>query len=415
MLRGFLGLGVFVLVGFLLSENKKAVRWKLIGGGVILQFLTAMALLKLPYIKEFFFLLNKLVLMIEKATLDGSAFMFGYLGGGKLPYTEIQNGNSFIMAFRVLPIVLVMSALAAVLFHWSILQRIVKILSKVLQKTLGISGVQGLGVGANVFLGIVEAPLFIRPYLASMTHCSLFTVMTAGMATVAGTVMVLYASILRNVLPDAIGHILIASLISAPAAVLIAHLMVPETEDPEKDSHLATEIETESAMDALIKGAMDGIQLILSIVAMIIVLFSVVSLLNQFLFFLPEINGKVITLEYLVSFIFYPVVWLMGIPLEECAVASNLMATKTVLNEFVSYQKMGQLVNNELSMNSRIIMTYAMCGFANLASLGLIVGSFGTIIPERRSEVVSLGFRSVIAGTLATCMTGAIVSILIKI
>jgi CNT family concentrative nucleoside transporter len=269
--------------------------------------------------------------------------------------------------------------------------------------------VQGLGVASNVFLGIVEAPLLVKPYLLSMSRSSLFIIMTAGMSTVAGTVMVLYASIISKAIPDSLGHILVASLVSTPAAILIGHLFVPGSDQDEAEGEVEIKRSTESVMDALVKGTMEGIQLLLSIVAMIIVLFALVNLTNQILGFLP---GGEITLEYLVSFIFIPFVWLMGISPEEVKVAATLMSTKTVLNEFVSYQKLAGLVSGELTEKSRLVMTYAMCGFANLASLGLIVGSMGTLAPERRGEIVSLSFKSLIAGTLATMMTGAIVQII---
>ncbi len=408
--QSILGLLVFIGIAFLFSEDRKSVSWKKVGIAIGLQILFALLFLKVPFLQNIFIVLNQGVLMIEKATMAGASFMFGYLAGAPLPFNESSKGASFIVAFRVLPIVLIMSALSSMLFHLGILQKIVKLLSKLLQRTLNISGVQGLGVSANVFLGIVEAPLLIKPYLLSMSRSSLFIVMTAGMSTVAGTVMVLYASIISKAIPDSLGHILVASLVSTPAAILIGHLFVPGRSSDEKEGEAIITIETTSIMDALVKGTMDGIQLLLSIVAMIIVLFALVHLTNQFLAFLP---GGEITLEYLVSFIFIPFVWLMGISPSEVEVAANLMSTKTVLNEFVSYQKLASLEASDLSEKSRLVMTYAMCGFANLASLGLIVGSMGTLAPSRRSEIVGLSFKSLIAGTLATMMTGAIVQIIL--
>lgn len=407
--QSILGLLVFIGIAFLFSEDKKSISWKKVGIALLLQITFALLFLKVPFLQNIFFALNHTVLMIEKATMAGAGFMFGYLAGAPLPFNETTPGASFIVAFRVLPIVLIMSALSAVLFHLGVLQKIVWLLSKLLQKTLNISGVQGLGVAANVFLGIVEAPLLIKPYLLSMSRSTLFIVMTAGMSTVAGTVMVLYASIISSAIPNSLGHILVASLVSTPAAILIGHLFVPGSSKDESEGEVLIKRETESMMDALVKGTMDGIQLLLSIVAMIIVLFALVHLVNQVLAFLP---GGEITLEYLVSFIFIPFVWLMGISSDEVQVAANLMSTKTVLNEFVSYQKLASLAPTELSEKTRLVMTYAMCGFANFASLGLIVGSMGTLAPERRSEIVGLSFKSLVAGTLATMMTGAIVQII---
>lgn len=411
--QSILGLFIFILIPFLFSENKKAISWKKVGIGVVLQIVFALLFLKIPLLQDFFFALNQVVLMIEKATSAGASFMFGYLSGGPLPFAETAPGASFIVAFRVLPIVLVMSALSAVLFHWGVLQFIVSLLSRLLQKTLNISGVQGLGVAANVFLGIVEAPLLVRPYLMKMNRSTLFIVMTAGMATVAGTVMVLYASIISKVIPNSLGHILVASLVSTPAAVIIGHLFVPDKEDDILEGEIKLNRTTESSMDALVKGTMEGINLLLGIIAMIIVLFALVNFINQGLAFLPNLNGAPITLESLFSYFLTPFVWLMGIPWEEVRVASTLMSTKTVLNEFVSYQAMAGLAPEALSEKSRLVMTYAMCGFANFASLGLIVGSMGTLAPERRPEIVGLAMKSLVAGTLATMMTGAVVQLIL--
>ncbi len=412
-IQSILGLIVFIGLPFLFSENRKAISWKKVGVGVLLQVIFALLFLKISFLQDFFLALNSIVLMIEKATSDGASFMFGYLAGGALPFEETRQGASFIVAFRVLPIVLVMSALSAVLFHWGVLQFIVSLLSKVLQKFLKISGVQGLGVAANVFLGIVEAPLLVRPYLKNMSRSTLFVIMTAGMATVAGTVMVLYASIISKVIPNSLGHILVASLVSTPAAVIIGHLFVPGDDADLMEGDINLKRTTQNSMDALVKGTMEGIQLLFSIVAMIIVLFAIVSLINQVLAFLPEMGGRAITLESLFSYILMPFVWMMGIPPSEVGVASELMSTKTVLNEFVSYQKMSTLGPLALSEKSRLVMTYAMCGFANFASLGLIVGSLGTLVPERRSEIAKLALKSLIAGTIATMMTGSVVNLIL--
>jgi len=410
-MQGLLGIPAFLGLAWLLSEARDRVRWRLVFAGLLLQLLGALCLLHIPPLRDAFLSLNHLVLALEAATRHGSSFMFGYLGGGPLPFQETGPGGSFIIAFQVLPIVLIMSALSAMLFHWGVLQRLVRLLSRVLEGTMGISGVQGLGVAANVFLGIVEAPLLIRPYLASMTRSSLFTVMTAGMATVAGTVMVLYASLIKDLLPGALGHILVASLISAPAAVVVAQVMVPETEDPEAEAHLVVDTGAANTFDALVHGTNEGVQLVLAIVGMIVVLFSLVHLLDQALALLPAVGGEPVSIQAMVALAFRPLVWLMGIPAAECTVASQLMSTKTVLNEFVSYRELASLATGTLSPRSTIILTYAMCGFANLASVGLLVGSLGNLVPERRAEVAALGFRALASGTLATCLTGAIVGL----
>ncbi|MBD64325.1 MAG: nucleoside:proton symporter [Halobacteriovoraceae bacterium] len=412
-LQSALGILVFIGLCFLFSEKRSQIQWKMVTLGVIFQILLGVVLIKLPFIADILLYLNQGVLMLEKATLDGTQFMFGYLAGGSAPFEITQPAATYIVAFRVLPIVLVMSAITSVLFHWGVLQKIVLLMSKVLEQTLKISGVQGLSVASNIFLGMIESPLFVKGYLSSMSRSSLFVLMTAGMATVAGTVMVLYASILNPIIENAIGHILIASLISAPAAVMISHIIIPpEHEDMMNEAHIDLEVKTHSTFEALVQGVMDGIQLLLAIAAMIIVLFSLVSLVNQFLALLPVVSGRAITIEYLVGFIFYPLTWLMGIASSEVSVASELMAVKTILNEFVSYQKLATLDPALLSERSKMILMYAMCGFANLASLGLIVATLGTLVPQRRGEVLSLSFKCILSGTFATMMTGCVIGLI---
>ena len=337
--------------------------------------------------------------------------VFGYLGGGKLPFAEKYPVASFILAFRALPLVLFISALSALLFYWKILPVVVKAFSWALQKTMGLGGAEGLGVSANIFVGMVESPLFIRPYLNDMTRSEIFTLMTSGMATIAGTVMVLYASILSNVIPDIMGHILTASIISVPAAIMISKIMVPET-GRLTSGEVSSPEETLSAMDAITKGTMQGIQLLINIIAMLIVLVALVHLVNLILGLLPNIGNQPVTLQRLLGLVMAPVVWLMGVPWKEAPVAGALMGTKTILNEFLAYLDMSRLTQGALSHKSLMIMTYAMCGFANPGSLGIMIGGMGTMAPERRDEIVSLGFRSIVAGTLATCMTGAVVGIL---
>ncbi|MBW1957047.1 MAG: nucleoside:proton symporter [Deltaproteobacteria bacterium] len=290
--------------------------------------------------------------------------------------------------------------------------RVVRAFSWALRKTMGLGGAEGLGVSANILIGMVESPLFIRPYLNDMTRSEIFTLMTSGMATIAGTVMVLYASILSKVVPNIMGHILTASIISVPAAIMISKIMVPETERL-TSGELTSPEESLSVMDAITKGTMQGIQLLINIVAMLIVLVALVHLVNIILGLLPEFGNRPITLQRLLGLVMAPVAWLMGVPWKEAPVAGALLGTKTILNEFIAYLDMSRVAQDALSHKTLVIMTYAMCGFANPGSLGIMIGGMGTMAPERRDEIVSLGFRSVVAGTLATCMTGAVVGILV--
>ena len=404
------GLVVFACIAWLISENRTKVSIKIVVAGIAIQLAVGFILLKLPVFRDFFISLNRLVLSLEESTAAGTSMVFGYLGGGDLPFAEKFPGASFILAFRALPLILVISALSALLFYWKILPIVVQAFSWSLQKTMGLGGAEGLGVSANIFVGMVESPLFIRPYLKDMTRSELFTLMTTGMATIAGTVMVLYASILSNVIPDIMGHILTASIISVPAAITISKIMIPETGQLTSGAMTAPETAL-SAMDAITKGTIQGVKLLINIIAMLIVLVALVHLVNLILGLLPEIGGQPVTLQRLLGLAMAPVVWLMGVPWEEAPVAGALMGTKTILNELLAYLDMSRLAKGALSHKSMVIMTYAMCGFANPGSLGIMIGGMGTMAPERRDEIVALGFRSIVAGTLATCMTGAVVGI----
>ena len=349
----------------------------------------------------------------QKATNAGTAFVFGYLGGADLPFTETKPGSSFIFAFKALPMVLVVSALATLLFYWGVLQRIVQAFAWVLRRTVGIGGPLGLGAAVHIFVGHIEGPLLIRPYLLKMERGELFALMSCGMAGIAGTVMVLYASLLGPIIPNALGNILMAAVISTPAALALSALMVPFHPNPSGAAQLQIQDPPHSSMDAVAKGTRDGIVFLANIVAMLVVLVALVSLANSILGLLPDLGGEPVTLQRLFAYAFRPVMWLIDIPGPETAAAAALMSTKTVLNEFIAYVDLSHLPPEALSERSRLILTYAMCGFANFGSLGILIGGMGAMAPERRREIVALGPRSILSGTLATCMSGAVVSLLI--
>ena len=410
-MQSLFGLAAFAGLAWLISENRKKVSIRVVVVGLVMQLAIGLLLLKLPLFRDFFMALNKMVLSLEESTRAGTAMVFGYLGGGPLPFDEKFPGSSFVLAFRALPLVLVISALSALLFYWKILPVVVRGFSRGLEKSMGLGGAEGLGVSANIFVGMVEAPLFIRPYLAQMTRSELFTMMTSGMATIAGTVMVLYASILSRTIPDIMGHILTASIISVPAAVVISKIMVPETDTPTSGKIEIPET-ANSAMDAITRGTVSGIQLLINIVAMLIVLVALVHLANLILGLLPDLGGRAITLQRVLGILMAPIVWLMGVPWGEATTAGALMGNKTILNELLAYLDLSNLPAGALGERSKLIMTYAMCGFANPGSLGIMIGGLGTMAPERRDEIVALGFRSIVAGTMATCMTGAVVGLI---
>jgi CNT family concentrative nucleoside transporter len=400
-----------LVLAWLASENRRMVAWRTVIAGIVLQIVLAAALLKLAVFKQFFLALNDILLALERATQAGTAFVFGYVGGAALPFAESGPGSSFVLAFRALPIILVISALSSLLFYWRVLPWIVRHISRALEATMGVGGAVGLSTAANIFVGMVEAPLFIRPYLAQMSRGELFIVMTGGMAGIAGTVMVIYASILGPVIPDALGHILTASIISAPAAIVVSVLMVPAT-GPATSGRLTPAQQASSSMDAVTKGTLDGLGLLLNIMALLIVLVALVTLANLMLEALPAFDGRPLTLQRLLGALLAPLAWLVGVPWSEAPAAGALLGTKTVLNEFIAYLDLAHLPDGTLSLRSRMLMTYALCGFANLGSLGILIGGLATMAPTRRDEVVSLGMKSIAAGTLATCMTGAVVGML---
>ena len=411
-MRGLLGIGVILLLAWGLSEDRARIPWRVVVAGVVLQFGLAVLFLTFPLAGAAFLLLNRAVEGLQSATEAGTGFVFGYLGGGALPFAETRPGASFIFAFRALPLVLIISALATVLFYWGVLQRIVQGFAWVLRRSVGIGGPLGLGAAVHIFVGHIEAPLLIRPYLLSLERGELFALMSCGMAGIAGTVMVLYAAILGPVIPDALGHILVAAVISTPAALALAALMVPFHPDPSPTAELKLADPPVSTMDAVAKGTSDGIVFLANIVAMLVVLVALVRLLNAALGLLPNLAGEPITLQHLVAYAFRPVMWLIGIPSGEIATAAQLMGTKIVLNEFIAYVDLAKIPAGDLSDHSRLVMTYALCGFANFGSLGILIGGMGAMVPERRTEIVALGFRSILSGTMAGCMSGAIVGML---
>ena len=412
MLQSLLGVAALTVLAWALSEDRRRPAWRMAAAGLGLQFATALALLKLPGATAFFLGLNALVAALDAATTAGTSFVFGYLGGGTLPFAESHPDSAFILAFKSLPLVLVVSALSSLLFYWRVIPVVVRGISWGLQKAMGIGGAVAVAVAANVFVGMVEAPLLIRPYLGRMDRGELFMVMTSGMATIAGTVMALYATVLSPVIPDAVGHILVASLISAPASVMVAALLVPSGGEP-TGGGLAPASPAGSAMDAVTRGTLDGLSLLLNIVALLVVLVALVALANAGLGLLPDAAGAPLTLQRMLGWIMAPVCWLMGVPWDEAAQAGALMGEKTVLNEFIAYLDLARLPAGALSERTRLILTYAMCGFANFGSLGIMLGGLCAMAPERRQEIVGLGLKSILSGTLATCLTGAVAGVLL--
>jgi CNT family concentrative nucleoside transporter len=408
-------LGVVVLLAFAwaISENRRAVDWKSAIMALLVTVVTAVLLLEVPQIEQAIALVKHAVDAISAASLAGTSFVFGYIGGGPAPFAVTSPASEFVLAFQALPIVLVMSVLTTLLFYWRILPPIVRGFSFLLERTIGVGGAVGLSTAANIFLGMVESPLFVRPYLNMLARGELFMIMTGGMATIAGTVYVLYATILKTIIPDVAGHLLIASIISAPAALLVSQLMVPVPPDERTDiGEIRIGRVADNTMDAIVRGTGAGLELLLNIVAMLIVLVALVHLANAILGLLPDMAGSAITLQRLLGYVMAPVCWLMGVPWHQAVTAGSLMGIKTVLNELIAYVELAKLPADALDPRSRLIMVYAMCGFANFASLGIMIAGLTVMAPERRADIISLGVKSIVSGTLATCITGAIVGVL---
>ena len=409
-LQSLLGIFAIVALAWAMSENRAAFPWRTVIVGLALQIGIALLLLRVPVARNVLFSLNGVVDALTAATKAGTSFVFGYTGGGAAPFAVTNPAAMTSFAFQILPLVIVISALATLLWHWRILPLIVGGFAWALRKTMGIGGAVGLGSAATVFLGMIEAPLLIRPYLAKLSRAELFMLFSVGLATVAGTVFVLYATILEPVVPGALGHILVASFMSLPAAILIARVMIPGLSETE--ARAAPEFAYRSSMDAVARGTEDGLKLWLNIVAMLLVIVALVALADTILSHAPQMHGTPLTVERVFGWIFAPIVWLFGIPWDQAPVAGSLMGEKTVLNEFVAYLGLAHLPAGALDPRSRLIMLYAMCGFANLGSVGIMIAGVSSLVPGRRDEIVPLAMRALLSGTMASGLTGCVIGLL---
>jgi CNT family concentrative nucleoside transporter len=423
-LQSALGIVVIIGVAWLLSENRRAFPWRIVLVGIALQAGIAILLLKVTIARDALFGLNGIVTVLTAATKAGTGFVYGYVGGSDFtPFTVTNPAALTTFAFTILPLVIIISALSAILWYWRILPVIVGGMAFVLRRTLGIGGAVGLGAAATVFLGNIEGSLVVRPYLAKITRTELFILMTTGLAVVAGTVFVVYANMLGGgcvpnpppgahcVLPGALGHILVASMMSLPAAIMIACIMVPG--DAVTDVTQTDETHKyQSTMDAMARGTEDGLKIYMQILAMLVVVTAIVAIINTILGYFPGVDGSPLTLQRMLGWIFAPVVWLLGVPWHEASTAGSLLGIKTILNEFVAYSQLIALPPGSLSPRSTQIMVYALCGFANFASVGILIAGFGTLVPDRRSEIVPLAMRAIVSGTMASALSGAMIGLL---
>ncbi len=409
--QSVIGVVLVVLNCWAFSEARDRFPWRLAIGAILVQLVLVLVLFGLPAARGVIQVLNQGVDGLAGATQQGVQFVFGYLGGGAQPYQVANPGALFVFAFDVLPLIIVISALSALLWHWHVLKWVIRGFGFVFEKTLGMGGASALSAAVNIFLGNVECALIIKGYLAKLSRSELFLMMVLGLATVAGSTMIAYVTILRATIPDAAAHVITASILSAPAGILLARIMVPE--EPGKGGEAAeydSLLKYDSAIDAISVGTTDGLQIALNIGATLIVFVSLVAIANGVLGVLPHIGGEAISVQRILGVIFSPLAWVIGIPWKEAGAAGNLLGVKLVLTEIVAFIDLAK--TPELSERSRIIMTYAICGFANIGSVGIVVSGFGVLMPARRTEVIGLVWKALLAGFLATCMTGALVGAL---
>lgn len=410
ILQAFFGILIFIAFCWFISEDRKHVNYKRTFIGLLVQTGIAAVILHVPVARILIGYLTDGVIALKNATIEGTSFVFGFLGGGDVPFEA--KGSTFVFAFQTLPMVIVISALSMLLFHWKILPWFVRGISWVMKKSMGIGGALGVCSAAKIFLGQTEAPLLIRPYLKNMSRSEIFTVMCMGFATTSALIIGLYAMILEQIVPHSIVHLVTASIISVPAAITLSRIVVPHTTSSTEGA-MVVPYEFSGSMDAIAKGTSDGVRLFINIIAMLIVFVALVSLCNRLLGMCPNFMGEPVTLQRLLGVVMSPVAWLMGISWQEASTAGSLLGIKTILNEFYAFTQFSKIGADSLSVHARTVMAYALCGFANISSIGIMIGGLGSIVPERREDILSLSFKALIVGTLASCLSGTIVGILI--
>lgn len=408
--QSLVGIALTLLVCWGLSEDRKRFPWRLAIGALVIQVLLIVGLFLFEPGQEVVKWLSSGVDGLALATAHGTQFVFGYLGGGEQPYAVQNPANLFVFAFQVLPLILVISALSALLWHWGVLRWIIRGFGFLFEKTMGMGGASATATAANIFVGMVETPIIIRAYLDKLTRSELFLMMVVGLATVAGSTMVAYATVLKAVLPNAAAHVLVASVVSAPAGVLLARLMVPEEKGVQGAKVDYTSLlKYDSAIDAISKGVTDGLSVVLNISAILIAFVAFVAIGNSLLGVFPDVAGAPLTIERILGVIFAPLAWSMGIDWAESGKAGYLLGVKLMLTEFIAFIQLGAIPAGEMSERTRMILTYALCGFANVGSVGITVSGMGILMPERRNEIIGMVWKALLAGFLATCMTAAVV------
>ena len=405
---GFIGL---ILIAIPFSDNFKIINYRFVLYGILCQIVLAVILLKIPFVISFFEILGNGVVVLQEATVEGANFVFGYPPSEDAgPYRSLLE----TFAFGVLPYIIVMACISAILWYWGILPFIVNLISKACQKLFNIGGPVGLGAAANIFIGQVEAPLLIRPYVSKLSNKELLILMTAGMATVAGSVMVALISILETSFGDEnlIQHFITASILSVPAAIMYANIMIPSNSITDFNENKVPKV-YKSTMDAVTRGTSDGASIAVSVGTILIAVIALVYIVNVILGSISYQFGFELSIEIILGYLFAPIAWLMGIPWDEAIIAGELLGIKTTLNEFVAYPGLAALDNGELSDKSKLITFYGLCGFANLSSVGILISGITAMAPERKDDLINVSFKALIGATLASCMTGLVVGIFI--
>ncbi|KCZ64300.1 Na+ dependent nucleoside transporter domain-containing protein [Hyphomonas sp. L-53-1-40] len=409
--RALLGIVLIYGVCWVLSEKRKLFPFRLIIGATIMQFVFALILFGIPFVRAILFKANDVVDGLQNATRAGTSFVFGYVGDNVAADQLMGGSPPPLFFFQILPIVIVVAALSAILWHWRILQWVTNGFAYIFQRAMGLGGATSLAVSANVFMGMTEAPVLIRPYIKGMTRSELLIMMTAGFATIAGSVLVVYGAFLEGKMDNPLAQLLTASIMAAPAAVAVALCLIPET-TPATERMKEPDFSYSSTMDAFSTGASDGLKIVLNITTMLIAALALLWLVNAGLGLFPDVAGAPLSIERVLGWIFAPLMYMIGVPLGEAAQSGSLMGVKTVLTEFVAFLQLAEVPADAMDPRTRIITAHAICGFANFGSMGILIGGLSIVEPARRDDFLALAWRTLLAGTLATCLSGAVVGAL---
>ncbi|MAN65417.1 MAG: nucleoside transporter [Hyphomonadaceae bacterium] len=409
--RALLGIALIYGVCWVLSEKRKLFPFRLIIGATIMQFVFALILFGIPFVRAILFKANDVVDGLQNATRAGTSFVFGYVGDNVAADQLMGGSPPPLFFFQILPIVIVVAALSAILWHWRILQWVTNGFAYIFQRAMGLGGATSLAVSANVFMGMTEAPVLIRPYIKGMTRSELLIMMTAGFATIAGSVLVVYGAFLEGKMDNPLAQLLTASIMAAPAAVAVALCLIPET-TPATERMKEPDFSYSSTMDAFSTGASDWLKIVLNIATMLIAALALLWLVNAGLGAFPDVAGAPLSIERILGWIFAPLMYMIGVPMGEAAQSGSLMGVKTVLTEFVAFLQLAEVPQDAMDPRTRIITAHAICGFANFGSMGILIGGLTIVEPARRDDFLALAWRTLLAGTLATCLSGAVVGAL---